>query len=76
MLTLPYSKERWTTTACLTSTKNIIVGERNGTVHVFNLGIPYPIQTLKKVHSHLGVTDITTDGDAVFSMGKIIRYDL
>lgn len=69
-LILPYSKERWSTTACLTETKNLVVGDRKGNIHLFCLGIENPIQTIKKAHSHLGVTFLMTEEDKIFSFGN------
>lgn len=70
VLILPYSKERWTTSACLTSNKRIVVGDRKGHIHVYRLGCSSPIQTIKKAHSHLGVTNIFTEDNTVYTMGK------
>lgn len=67
--TLPYSKERWSTTACLMQSKALVVGDRKGSVHVFCLGTNKPIQTIKRAHSHLGVTSLFSNEDQVFSLG-------
>lgn len=67
---LPHSKERWSTAACLTNKKNIIVGDRKGNIHVFCLDGLQALQTLKKAHSHLGITYLATNGDSVYSLGS------
>lgn len=68
-LILPHSKERWSTAACLTNTKNLIVGDRKGNIYLFCLGIQNPIQTIRKAHSHLGITFLVSEEDKLFSLG-------
>lgn len=68
---LPYSKERWSTVACLMQTGNIVVGDRKGNIHLFSIGTLLPIQTIKKAHSHLGVTDLVAEGNLLVSLGNL-----
>lgn len=68
---LPQSKERWSTTACFLNEKNFIVGDRKGNLHTFCIGKLQPIQTIKKAHSHLGVTFLTVKQNTVYSMGNL-----
>lgn len=69
---LPQSKERWSTVSCLVSIKNIIVGDRRGNIHVFCLGELHAVQTIKRAHSHLGVTHLFAEKGDVYSMGNLI----
>lgn len=66
---LPLSKERWTTTAAFCS-KNVVIGDRKGNVHLFEIGLVDPIQTLKKVHNHLGVTNVIFNNGQFISLGR------
>lgn len=67
---LPHSKERWSTAACLAGANNVIVGDRKGNIHVFTIGEEQAVQTIKKAHSHLGITHLITQGQTLFSLGK------
>lgn len=68
---LPQSKERWSTSACLINAKKLVVGDRKGNLHVFCLGNLHAVQTIKKAHSHLGVTYLAAKENTVFSMGNL-----
>lgn len=70
---LPQSKERWSTCACLISAKNLVVGDRKGNLHVFAFGNLQAVQTIKKAHSHLGVTYLSAHKSAIFSMGNTLK---
>lgn len=66
---LPVSKERWTTCGIIVD-NNIIVGDRKGRIHLFEIGNPCAIQTLKKVHSFLGVTNLIKVTEGIISLGR------
>lgn len=66
---LPVSKERWTTCGILVN-NNIIVGDRKGNIHLFQIGNLMPLQTLKRVHSFLGVTNLIKTKDNIISLGR------
>ncbi|XP_018562587.1 WD repeat-containing protein 6 [Anoplophora glabripennis] len=66
---LPPSKERWSTTAVFTE-KNFVVGDRKGNLHLFELGRLEAVQTLKKVHSYLGVTSLMMENNKLTSLGR------
>ncbi|KAJ8921999.1 hypothetical protein NQ315_008637 [Exocentrus adspersus] len=66
---LPPSKERWSTTAVFKG-NCFVIGDRKGHLHLFQLGKEEPVQTLRKVHSHLGVTKLIIDDTKVVSLGR------
>jgi WD40 repeat protein len=58
---LPESKQRWFAAAMIWVEKsNIIVGDRMGGVHVYNLEDFILLQSFRKLHGVHGVTDIHT----------------
>lgn len=67
---LPPSKERWSTCACLVNKKTLIVGDRKGNLHIFCIGQLNVMQSIKKAHSHLGVTYLTVNTNNVYSLGN------
>nr|XP_023025375.1 WD repeat-containing protein 6 isoform X1 [Leptinotarsa decemlineata] len=66
---LPPSSERWSTTATIFN-DNIIVGDRRGNIHLYEIGKSNPLQTLRKAHSHLGVTKLIIQQDNIISLGR------
>lgn len=69
---LPPSKEQWSTCACILG-KNLIVGDRRGNLHNFQIGpksLQDPINTIKKAHSYLGVTNLHCINQNVMSLGR------
>ncbi|KAG5900024.1 hypothetical protein JTB14_009104 [Gonioctena quinquepunctata] len=66
---LPPSSERWTTTAQIFY-GHIVVGDRRGNLHSYKIGKPEPVQTLKKVHSYLGVTKLIVQKNYLISLGR------
>lgn len=71
---LPISKERWTTCA-LSISNHVIVGDRKGDIHLYNIGNPIALQTLKRVHSVLGVTKLLIEKDLIVSLGRCGRFN-
>lgn len=68
--TLPNCKERWSTCAVIKN-KNIIVGDRMGNIHIFDLSnSDQSLKTFKKIHSYTGVTDIINDNEFILSVGR------
>ena len=58
---LPESKQRWFAAAMIWNERsNIIVGDRMGGVHVYNLEDFILLQSFRKLHGVHGVTDIHT----------------
>ncbi|XP_017786404.1 PREDICTED: WD repeat-containing protein 6 [Nicrophorus vespilloides] len=57
---LPKIKERWSTAACLCG-KGIAVGDRKGNLHYYDLHDLNPMQTFKRTHNHLGITNLHYD---------------
>lgn len=71
--TLPQCKERWATCAALcNNSKLIIVGDRKGNVHLYELEETQCIDTIKKAHCHLGVTYLYNIDDQLYSLGNRI----
>lgn len=69
---LPPSKEQWSTCACILG-RNLIVGDRRGNLHNFQIGPKSsqdPINTIKKAHSYLGVTNIHCISQSLVSLGR------
>nr|CAH7760308.1 unnamed protein product [Callosobruchus chinensis] len=66
---LPPSNERWTTCAIFYK-NNVIVGDRKGSIHLYEIGKEEPIQTVSKVHNHLGVTKLVVEEDRIISLGR------
>ncbi|KAJ8976129.1 hypothetical protein NQ317_019394 [Molorchus minor] len=66
---LPPSKERWATSAVCVD-NYLIAGDRKGNIHLFEFGKVLAIQTIKKAHSHLGVTNIVTNNNLIKSLGR------
>lgn len=72
---LPPCKERFTTTAHMIDKAHLVVGDRKGNIHLFIIGRKHPIQSLKRAHSHLGVTQLLVNEHTVISLGEIgFRY--
>ncbi|KAK6631865.1 hypothetical protein RUM43_013931 [Polyplax serrata] len=68
--TLPICKERWTTCALFHDNK-LIIGDRMGNIHIYEMnGTDVPIQSFKKIHSYLGVTDIVHDNCCILTIGR------
>lgn len=78
--TIPPCKERWATcaTLCFTETTDIkqmlctsfilAVGDRKGNIHFYNRSMEC-IQSIRKAHCHLGVTNLYFD-KYLYSLGK------
>lgn len=66
---LPQSSQRSTTSAIILD-KNIIVGDRKGSIHLYKIGESKPVQSLPKAHSHLGVTNLLLDHHNLISLGR------
>ncbi|KAL1505997.1 hypothetical protein ABEB36_005435 [Hypothenemus hampei] len=73
---LPHSKEPWPT--CIAQWKNhLILGDRNGHVHNFKIGITHPLNTVRRAHTVLGVSDLCVQENTIISLGRdglIKRY--
>ncbi|XP_018015322.1 uncharacterized protein LOC108672200 [Hyalella azteca] len=84
---LPASKQRWCTAAALLSvpprqpgeegvcSEALLVGDRSGSIHVFNMHSPNPVGTAKSVHGSGGVTSVrahpsTATGTLAVSSGR------
>ncbi|KAJ8931515.1 hypothetical protein NQ314_015588 [Rhamnusium bicolor] len=68
--TLPVCKERWTTTALFVKDNNFVVGDRKGNLHLFEFGKVEAVQSVKKVHNYLGVTNLIIDDEKIKSLGR------
>ncbi|CAH1183436.1 unnamed protein product [Phaedon cochleariae] len=66
---LPSGIQPCTTTAAIFK-DYIVVGDRKGALHLYKFGEKYPFQTMKRVHSHLGVTNLITKNDRLISLGR------
>ncbi|XP_056631356.1 WD repeat-containing protein 6 [Diorhabda sublineata] len=66
---LPKGSQRCSTTATIFQ-NDIIVGDRKGSLHRFEIGKLHPVQTIPKVHSHLGVTNLVNNEDILISLGR------
>ncbi|CAH0552573.1 unnamed protein product [Brassicogethes aeneus] len=67
---LPQSKERWTTSATFFNKELFIVGDRKGHLYVYSISNKEPIQIIKRVHNHLGVTHLSLDKNQLNSLGR------
>ncbi|XP_072376945.1 tRNA (34-2'-O)-methyltransferase regulator WDR6 [Diabrotica undecimpunctata] len=67
--TLPKSSQRISTTAIIFE-DTIVVGDRKGSLHRFKIGQRSPIQTVSRVQSHLGVTNLITQNNRLISLGR------
>ncbi|KAI5703351.1 hypothetical protein M8J76_005082 [Diaphorina citri] len=74
---LPMCKERWLTSAVLADDL-VICGDRDGSVHVYNLGTQCLLKTYHKIHSRLGVSCIEYNerDKTLMSIGRdgFLRY--
>ncbi|XP_026679464.1 LOW QUALITY PROTEIN: uncharacterized protein LOC113467469, partial [Diaphorina citri] len=74
---LPMCKERWLTSAVLADDL-FICGDRDGSVHVYNLGTQCLLKTYHKIHSRLGVSCIEYNerDKTLMSIGRdgFLRY--
>lgn len=66
---LPPSKERWSTSAVFIE-KYFVVGDRKGNLHLYKVGKSEAVQTMRRVHSHLGVTNLIQENDKIISLGR------
>lgn len=55
---MPQSKERWSTSACRITNLGIVVGDRKGNLHYFKMDATAATHTIKRAHSHLGITQL------------------
>lgn len=69
---LPSSTERWSTAASFVSKSTYVVGDRKGNLYLFNINVIDPIQTIKKAHNYLGITNLTFTENAVYSLGILL----
>ncbi|KAF2897199.1 hypothetical protein ILUMI_08973 [Ignelater luminosus] len=67
---LPPSKERWTTVACSINNKHFAVGDRKGNIYLYSEDLIEPIQTIRKAHNYLGVTNMCIKQKELFSLGR------
>lgn len=67
---LPPSKERWATSATLLHENYIAVGDRKGSIHIYCCGSVEAVQSIKKAHSHLGITGLFSEKNQLISLGK------
>ncbi|CAG9854026.1 unnamed protein product, partial [Phyllotreta striolata] len=50
--------------------ENIIVGDRKGNIHLYKIGETSPVQSLRKVHNYLGVTNLLHSSNNLVSLGR------
>ncbi|XP_028154251.1 WD repeat-containing protein 6 isoform X2 [Diabrotica virgifera virgifera] len=67
--TLPKSSQRISTTAIIFE-DTIVAGDRKGSLHRFKIGQDCPIQTISRVQSHLGVTNLIIQNNRLISLGR------
>ncbi|RZC42013.1 WD repeat-containing protein 6, partial [Asbolus verrucosus] len=67
---LPENKDIWTTAACQVANGKYVVGDRKGNMHVYEIQTKTPLQTFKKVHNYLGVTQIHNFNNKIVSLGR------
>ncbi|KAK7869751.1 hypothetical protein R5R35_008286 [Gryllus longicercus] len=72
---LPYSKERWVTSALLIDNYYLICGDRVGSIHLYSVqgeinDNEKPNQTLSKVHGRFGVSFLMVHQNYIFSCGR------
>lgn len=68
---LPYSKERWSNTACFCENGDVLIGDRRGSLYLYTMNSSEPVQVIKRAHDYLGVTHISSNKGRVISLGKI-----
>lgn len=73
---LPPSSERWTTCACVIDGIRFIVGDRKGNLYVYDKHSFNPVQTFKKAHNYLGVTNLVFNNGKVYSLGGYFALPL
>ncbi|XP_070541376.1 tRNA (34-2'-O)-methyltransferase regulator WDR6-like [Ptychodera flava] len=78
---LPYARQRWVTAvSILDSNKGLVIGDRRGTVHLYQSETKEtdqavgPTQSLVTVHGKGGVTDACCHGDFIYTAGKDGTY--
>lgn len=55
---IPQCAERWITSVCYVNDELILIGDRCGSLHLYDINIENPISTLKRLHGNLGITNI------------------
>ncbi|XP_077992501.1 tRNA (34-2'-O)-methyltransferase regulator WDR6-like isoform X2 [Glandiceps talaboti] len=78
---LPYARQRWVTAVVvLSDDKHVVMGDRRGTVHLYessqdvrNEPLP-PTQSLVTIHGKGGVTDACRHGDYIYTSGRDSTY--
>lgn len=55
---IPQCAERWLTSVCSINDELILIGDRCGSLHLYDINIENPISTLKRLHGNLGITNI------------------
>lgn len=72
---LPLSKERWATSAVSLSGR-FAVGDRKGNIHLYEPGRADPVQTIKKAHNHLGITNLYSEENNLISIGTVFIIEI
>ena len=77
-LTLPAARQRWVAAAKVLPHDNLlVVGDRVGSVHVYDLSHPViseSAQSFWKVHGKAGVTDVCYHDNHVYTAGRDGEY--